>query len=205
MAQSASSAASKELRINSPSKVFMKIGASVTEGFAKGIHDTTYMSNEASEDMATLAVGSAEETLRHTTDEMFKSATASIAAAYAYINEVASQSLDSTPVITPVLDMTNLQNGMYSMGNLWNMNLNNPFAYANSMFPGSYQYASTLRANNDFVTQTELRGIRSDIKQLGEAITNMNMVLDSGTLVGQLTPGIDRSLGSITGMKERFA
>lgn len=205
MAQSASSAASKELRINSPSKVFMKIGASVTEGFAKGIHDTTYMSNEASEDMATLAVGSAEETLRHTTDEMFKSATASIAAAYAYINEVASQSLDSTPVITPVLDMTNLQNGMYSMGNLWNMNLNNPFAYANSMFPGSYQYANTMRANNDFVTQTELRGIRSDIKQLGEAITNMNMVLDSGTLVGQLTPGIDRSLGSITGMKERFA
>lgn len=205
MAQSASSAASKELRINSPSKVFMKIGASVTEGFAKGIHDTTYMSNEASEDMATLAVGSAEDALKNRTDQMFKSATASIAAAYAYINEVASQSLDSAPVITPVLDMTNLQNGMYSMGNLWNMNLNNPFAYANSMFPGSYQYTNTMRANNDFVTQTELRGIRSDIKQLGEAITNMNMVLDSGTLVGQLTPGIDRSLGSITDMKERFA
>lgn len=205
MANSAAAAANTTLKVNSPSKVFMKIGSSVTEGFSKGIIDNTYMATEASEDMAVLSVGSAEDALKNRTDQMFKQASLSIAAAYAYINEVASQSLDSTPVITPVLDMTNLQNGMYSMGSLWNMNLNSPFAYANSMFPGSYQYANTMRANTDFVTQTELRGIRTDLKRLGEAITNMNMVLDSGTLVGQLTPGIDRGLGSIAGMKERWA
>lgn len=205
MANSAAAATNTTLKVNSPSKVFMKIGSSVTEGFSKGIIDNTYMATEASEDMAVLSVGSAEDALKNRTDQMFKQASLSIAAAYAYINEVANQSLDSQPVITPVLDMTNLQNGMYSMGSLWNMSLNNPLAYANTTYPGSYQYANTLRANNEYVTQTELRGIRSDLKQLGEAITNMNMVLDSGTLVGQLTPGIDRGLGSIAGMKERWA
>lgn len=205
MANSAAAATNTTLKVNSPSKVFMKIGSSVTEGFSKGIIDNTYMATEASEDMAVLSVGSAEDALKNRTDQMFKQASLSIAAAYAYINEVANQSLNSQPVITPVLDMTNLQNGMYSMGSLWNMSLNNPLAYANTTYPGSYQYANTLRANNEYVTQTELRGIRSDLKQLGEAITNMNMVLDSGTLVGQLTPGIDRGLGSIAGMKERWA
>ena len=205
MANSAAAATNTTLKVNSPSKVFMKIGSSVTEGFSKGIIDNTYMATEASEDMAVLSVGSAEDALKNRTDQMFKQASLSIAAAYAYINEVANQSLDSQPVITPVLDMTNLQNGMYSMGSLWNMSLNNPLAYANTTYPGSYQYANTLMANNEYVTQTELRGIRTDLKRLGEAITNMNMVLDSGTLVGQLTPGIDRGLGSIAGMKERWA
>lgn len=190
---------------HSPSRVYMKLGSYVGQGYAIGILNSIPFVKDAAEEMSVLSVGSAEDALKNRTDQMFKQASLSIAAAYAYINEVANQSLDSQPVITPVLDMTNLQNGMYSMGSLWNMSLNNPLAYANTTYPGSYQYANTLRANNEYVTQTELRGIRSDLKQLGEAITNMNMVLDSGTLVGQLTPGIDRGLGSIAGMKERWA
>lgn len=205
LANEAATATKAAVRVQSPSRVYMEIGAHMAEGMAIGIADAAPMAITASEDMAVLSVGSAEDALKNRTDQMFKQASLSIAAAYAYINEVANQSLDSQPVITPVLDMTNLQNGMYSMGSLWNMSLNNPLAYANTTYPGSYQYANTLMANNEYVTQTELRGIRTDLKRLGEAITNMNMVLDSGTLVGQLTPGIDRGLGSISGMKERWA
>ena len=194
-----------KLNINSPSKVFMEIGSSVTEGFAKGITDNTYMVTDAIEDMSVLSVGAASDSLDSGIEEMARSASKSIASAYAYINNVASQSLNSSPVITPVLDMSMLQNGMNYANGLWGINGYNPFGYANSMYPGSYQYANSMQATSDFVTQTELRGIRTDLKNLGEAITHMNMVLDSGTLVGQLTPGIDSQLGAISGLKERWA
>lgn len=198
--------ARNKLDINSPSKVFMEIGSSVTEGFAKGIVDNIPMVTDAVESMSVLSVGAATDSLDSGIEEMAKSASKSIAAAYAYINNVASQSLNSSPVITPVLDMSMLQNGMNSANGLWGLNGYNPFGYANSMFPSAaYQYTNGMMANDAYVTQTELRGIRTDLKNLGEAITHMNMVLDSGTLVGQLTPGIDSQLGAISGLKERWA
>ena len=50
-----------------------------------------------------------------------------------------------------------------------------------------------------------INGMRSDIKTLGEEMSNMQMVLDNGTLVGQLTPGTDKALGDIQKYKERWA
>lgn len=191
---------------HSPSRKYMKLGSYVAMGYAKGIVDNIPIVTDAVESMSVLSVGAATDTLDSGIEEMAKSASKSIAAAYAYINNVASQSLNSSPVITPVLDMSMLQNGMNSANGLWGLNGYNPFGYANSMFPSSaYQYTNGMMANDAYVTQTELRGIRTDLKNLGEAITHMNMVLDSGTLVGQLTPGIDSQLGAISGLKERWA
>lgn len=195
----------REAVVKSPSRVFMEIGAYMAEGLAIGIRDNTYMAAKAGTDLAAMTVASAGNSLDSGIEEMARSASKSIAAAYTYINNVASQSLNSSPVITPVLDMSMLQNGMNSANGLWGLNGYNPFGYANSMYPGSYHYANSMQATSDFVTQTELRGIRTDLKNLGEAITHMNMVLDSGTLVGQLTPGIDSQLGAISGLKERWA
>lgn len=206
MANSAVQNTKDKLKQNSPSRVFMDIGSGVVEGFVKGINDNRSFVANATTGMALLSVGSATDTLDSGIEEMAKSASKSIAAAYAYINNVASQSLNSSPVITPVLDMSMLQNGMNYANGLWGLNGYNPFGYANSMFPSSaYQYTNGMMANDAYVTQTELRGIRTDLKNLGEAITHMNMVLDSGTLVGQLTPGIDSQLGAISGLKERWA
>lgn len=192
--------------IQSPSRVTMELGRYFSEGFAIGIAQNTYMAKNAAEDLTSVSIYSVGNSLDSGIEEMARSASKSIASAYAYINNVASQSLDSSPVITPVLDMSMLQNGMNSANGLWGLNGYNPFGYANSMFPSSaYQYTNGMMANDAYVTQTELRGIRTDLKNLGEAITHMNMVLDSGTLVGQLTPGIDSQLGAISGLKERWA
>ena len=205
MANSAVQNTKDKLKQNSPSRVFMDIGSGVVEGFVKGINDNRSFVVNATTGMALLSVGSATDTLDSGIEEMAKSASKSIAAAYAYINNVASQSLNSSPVITPVLDMSMLQNGMNYANGLWGLNGYNPFGYTNTMMPGTHNYINGMQATSDFVTQTELRGIRTDLKNLGEAITHMNMVLDSGTLVGQLTPGIDSQLGAISGLKERWA
>lgn len=205
MANSAVQNTKDKLKQNSPSRVFMDIGSGVVEGFVKGINDNRSFVANAATGMALLSVGSATDSLDSGIEEMARSASKSIAAAYTYINNVASQSLNSSPVITPVLDMSMLQNGMNYANGLWGLNGYNPFGYANAMMPGTHNYINGMQSTSDFVTQTELRGIRTDLKNLGEAITHMNMVLDSGTLVGQLTPGIDSQLGAISGLKERWA
>lgn len=201
MANSAVQNTKDKLNQNSPSRVFMEIGAGVVEGFVKGINDNRHFVVDATTGMSLLSVGTATDTLETGIREMAKSTSRSLAAAYTYINEVANSSLNSSPVITPVLDMSNFQNGINSMNGV----VASSFGYAYSAFPSSYDYLRSAQANDAYVTQTELRGIRTDLKNLGEAITHMNMVLDSGTLVGQLTPGIDSQLGAISGLKERWA
>ena len=54
-------------------------------------------------------------------------------------------------------------------------------------------------------TLEALNGMRRDIKVLTENMANMQMVLDSGVLVGQLAPGIDTNLGQRMKFKERWA
>lgn len=54
-------------------------------------------------------------------------------------------------------------------------------------------------------TLEALNGMRRDIKVLTENMANMQMVLDSGVLVGQLTPGLDVSLSQRTRFKGRWA
>lgn len=60
-----------------------------------------------------------------------------------------------------------------------------------------------VKDSND--TLEALNGMRRDIKALTDNMVNMQMVLDSGVLVGQLTPGIDVTLKQRTRMKERWA
>lgn len=60
-----------------------------------------------------------------------------------------------------------------------------------------------VKDSND--TLEALNGMRRDIKVLTENMANMQMVLDSGVLVGQLTPGLDVSLSQRTRFKGRWA
>ena len=50
-----------------------------------------------------------------------------------------------------------------------------------------------------------MNGMRRDIKVLTENMANMQMVLDSGALIGQLTPGMDISLSQRARFKGRWA
>ena len=60
-----------------------------------------------------------------------------------------------------------------------------------------------VKDSND--TLEALNGMRRDIKALTDNMANMQMVLDSGVLVGQLTPGLDVSLSQRTRFKGRWA
>ena len=103
MASAAATAARSALQINSPSKVFRKIGKGVPEGFAQGI---SLMGTSVKESAKTMSVD-AIETTRRVIDKM---------------GSLIDSDFDVNPVISPVIDLDNVQNGVASInGMLGNM------------------------------------------------------------------------------------
>lgn len=102
--------AKKELDEHSPSKVFFKIGENVDLGMINGIR--AYLSH----------VGAAGTDLGRETIDSMKSA-------ISHISDIVNNEMDSEPTIRPVLDMTNVQNGVQEINSLFSKGLNMSASY----------------------------------------------------------------------------
>ena len=100
MAKAASDAAKSQLKVNSPSKVFMKHGASVVEGFTKGISDNTGDVVSSSKSMAKASINS------------FSKAVSKV---YDYLNG----DVETKPTIRPVLDLSEVKSGAATIGSMF--------------------------------------------------------------------------------------
>lgn len=101
MAAAAEKAAKEELDINSPSKVFRKIGKSVPEGFAMGIGMLGGMVEKSSIGMANTAMDSTRDSLSQ-------------------IGNTLLNGIDAEPTIRPVVDLSNVRSGANAINNLLN-------------------------------------------------------------------------------------
>ena len=97
---SAVSEAMRQFAINSPSKVFMKIGNSVDEGLAKGITDDT-------------------KRVTNSVSEMANSTVSGFSSAISKVSDVINTGMDFAPTIRPVLDLSELQNGVSQANSLF--------------------------------------------------------------------------------------
>lgn len=100
MAKKAVTAAQKELDIHSPSRVMRMIGKFVPMGFAKGIEEFSYMVTNSSRSMAS------------TVTDVTSMALASFQA-------LVDNNEDWTPTITPVVDMSNVENSASTIDSLF--------------------------------------------------------------------------------------
>ena len=145
-----------------------------------------------------------------TTDSV-KNFASSVTTMASYANAVMNEALDTNPVITPVLDMSNVQAGAGLMNNYLGgtyMMADKASNYTSSLLSGvGMNRPDTDLQNqmNAMATQEALNGIRQDIKDLGESMSHMQMVMNNGALVGQIGRGMDKQLGSIQKFKERWA
>lgn len=103
MAAAAEKAAKEELDINSPSKVFRKIGSSVPEGFAMGI------------EMYGRVIKGSTSVMANTAIDSFKDSIARIA-------DVINSDIESQPTIRPVLDLSDVSSGVGAMNGMFNLN-----------------------------------------------------------------------------------
>ena len=102
MAAAAAEAARKALEINSPSKIFMAIGASVPEGLALGINNYGGMVEDSVASMTT-------------------SPLAGIRNAISTITDLFANDIDAEPVISPVIDLSNVESGARAIGRIMNI------------------------------------------------------------------------------------
>lgn len=184
IAQWALEAARRELDSHSPSREFMKIGMNATEGFRLGILDDAKGAAAASEQVANFALTAIAKTM-----------------------ELADQNMDYTPTITPVLDLSSIQNGISTMNSMMNGRSYNLAASTGGVNTPGFGLLAGLNArtasagNGDIFSA--LDDLRAEVRSLHGDVTNLQVVMDSGALVGSIAPKMDNQLGKMAVYKGR--
>ena len=188
MAQLAANAAMRALDEHSPSRVTYGIGQYFSEGFANGI--SAYASGAV-----------------HAADGMAEGAAAGLNNAIGKISAMLDGSIDTTPTIRPVVDLSSAASGAAALNNLFAMNP------SMSSFGGSIalQNVGELRLDDGRMSRgtdnqnvvDAITRLESRFNHLSEAVSHMQIVLDSGTLVGETRAQMDQQLGFTAAMRER--
>lgn len=139
MANDAASAAQQALDEHSPSKVFARIGSYASMGMAQGIDKMSYMVIDS-------------------VDSMSKASIESLRTAMSNINASVGTDIDASPIITPVLDLSNVQNGAKTLNTMMS-------SIGASNLSASINTSRNFTGNSDVVSA--LDSLRGDLSNLG--------------------------------------
>ena len=135
----------------------------------------------------------------------------SISSSISRISDVINSDMDVEPTITPVIDLTNVRNGIGMINGAFganrSMNLGMAIA-ANNQNGNSYQSElfgkvqdMAEKANGKLTSAID--SLRSDFNDMASKLERMQVVLDSGALVGEIAPDMDSALGGLAKMNRR--
>ncbi len=168
---------------HSPSKIAAEAGAFYVIGLAQGIADNAKLPLDAIDD---------------TTDPMADA----LRNAMMQVATVADDDFEFTPTITPVVDLSNVGYAAGSIGSMFgNASLSASLSRASAAQASRYSNGSYGSGNNAVIS--EMQGLGARVDALGAAITNMQIVLDSGVLVGATSAKMDARLGLLAARKGR--
>lgn len=185
----------------SPSKKFMELGRNNMEGLAIGMNRFSELPLNSARDVGTTLLSTYSDSLNKTQD-FTDGIMQTITLAYLYINQMLNSDINQ-PVITPVLDLTNVRNGMGDVNSLFN-NGNLSSSFTSNLIP-NVQNSFTIDGYDQREIVGTINGLHEDIATLGAAIANMQILLNTGQVVGAVTPGVDRQLGNIQKYNARWA
>lgn len=177
MALAGVEAVKSTLKINSPSRVFRELGNFTGLGFVTGLADYAKKSYAAGANVAEYAADGLSNAM-------------SIAA------ELLGGDMDAQPTIRPVLDLSDVMRGADELNSLFY-----PQRTIGLVGQASLAFAEPGRSggtvvnvdNGDIVE--ELRALRSEMAEMTERMERMRVVLDTGTLVGEMAGPMDNALG----------
>lgn len=177
MALAGVEAVKSTLEINSPSRVFRELGNFTGLGFVNGLADYAEKSYAAGANMADYA-------------------TDGLSNAMSIVADLLNGDMDTQPTIRPVLDLSNVMHGAEHLDSLFypqrtiGLAGQASLAFAESGRNGG----TTVNVDNDDVVE-ELRALRSEMAEMTERMERMRVVLDTGTLVGEMAGPMDNALG----------
>lgn len=177
MALAGVEAVKSTLEINSPSRVFRELGSFTGLGFVSGLAGYAERSFAAGADMADSAVDG-------------------LSGAIAGLPDLLSGEAEMRPTIRPVLDLSDLTGASTQIDSLFYPLRSIRLAGQASL---AFQNASgenrmTVKVDNDDIIE-ELRTLRSEMAEMTERMERMRVVLDTGTLVGEMAGPMDNVLG----------
>lgn len=181
---SALTAAKEAVDSNSPSKEFMKLGQYNDEGLILG------MNSKAKE-------------VEKSAGKVSRSAFDAMAEAFMKFDSIDA---NANPVITPVVDLTNVENAQGRIGSLLGMDPN-AVVDLRAIF-GEADIANNVDVNVDVkVDNSEVAKIigelREDLNGLKSSMTSLKVYMDSGRLVGEIIDEVDTKLGFKQSLKMR--
>lgn len=176
--------------VHSPSRVAQKLGMNFDLGLAKGLSGYAKNVTGEADNISKSVVESAKTLLRGADESLF-------------------DGIDPNPTIRPVIDLSNVENGVKSMNGLFaaNPTIGTGMLSANAfaMRARTLQFEGARLAgsldNVDVVN--ELQSLRDHVDFLNDAITNMQIVMDSGALVGSTSVKMDGQLGTLAMRRSR--
>lgn len=167
--------------IASPSKVTAEIGRYFDEGLVVGINEYSGRIVDATESVGDDAIEGMSKTLSKASD-------------------ILTDNIDAQPTIRPVVDLTDvtdsigLMNGMfdnqsYSVGLAGNAGVDMNARLSN--------YQDGLPVNNNDVVNA-IGSLGQQVTDLSRIVGNLQVVMDTGALVGSIANPIDQALGAKT-------
>ena len=183
-AASAYAAAKRQLDINSPSRKFEWLGRMSDEGLGGGFLKYAGVIQRGASRAADVAYSGMESALTK-------------------ITSILNDNIDASPVIRPVMDLSDVSRGASLIDSLL-MNQNG--TYFGGIYSGNIgrnlQAVGTMSETKMITAQTNNRDIVEAVNTLGERmdliaeeIRNMQVVLDTGATVGGISNKMDQDFG----------
>ena len=164
--------------INSPSKVTKQMGIYLDQGLAQGVTEES--------------------------DATRKTVISTVGGMLATLSTLLADGVDTTPTITPVLDLSNVTKNVglldqYLSGKTLNVSTSGEIA--SYIHKGGTSSKAVQGESSSIVTA--INDLRKDVNELKTALGTMNVVMDSGALVGQIGPRMDGYLGHRAALERR--
>ncbi len=178
-------ASRQTLAINSPSRIGAELGMYWDMGMANGLNHYASLVSDAARESSQNAVDTAKGIV-------------------AKVSEVMSSDMSFAPTITPVLDASNIQSGIGGINSLFGGRVITLNGVSTVQLADRTEQSIPNQNGSDYASIVNAIGnVNNQIEELGQRIARMQVVLDSGALVGQIAGDIDKTLGERTIMKGR--
>ena len=166
--------------IHSPSRKTAEMGEYLMEGLGNGM-----------EDKANYALSSAETCAKDTMNTFNDILSRPFATNYTSMN-----------AIRPALDLSNIQYGKSAISSMLNGHAISVNGMRTSLTADLADTLSGVDFSSDDIVDA-IYELRSDVQTLSENMENIQMVMDTGAVVGQLAKPMDKALGRISVQRAR--
>lgn len=199
-AQSMISTMKQDLDENSPSKVFEEIALFADEGLAGGFIDGISTVTDALHDVGKQTIKAASGIVAEVSDIMStnvdRSAMGVIGNTLSQIRDFTDLNLDYEPTIRPVLDLSDISRNAARLNTLFPLDYSIGLAGQMSaeVNGNNLNVENSITVNNDDVVGA-IEELRSDLATMMNAFSRLQVVMDSGRLVGELVDPMNDALG----------